>query len=79
MQKQLPKKLKTIAINARHIALEINKSFDYNPVQYYMLTNGLKTAVYQWDKADNLIEMDFDDFVDGNSKLAKEPVARLPA
>lgn len=51
--------------------LEINKGFDYHPVRYYILTNGIKTALYQWDKASPLIEMDFLDFVGGNAKFGE--------
>lgn len=51
--------------------LEINKEFDYNPVKYFVLTNGLKTAIYQWDKKNELIEMNFEEFVAGSSKLSQ--------
>ncbi|HHY0323230.1 TPA: restriction endonuclease subunit M [Vibrio cholerae] len=50
-------------------SLEINKEFDYNPVEYYILSNGIKTSLYQWDKKKPILEMDFDDFLDGNEKL----------
>jgi type I restriction enzyme M protein len=50
-------------------SLEINKEFDYNPVEYYILSNGIKTSLYQWDKKNPILEMDFDDFLDGNEKL----------
>ncbi|HEY8271749.1 MAG TPA: N-6 DNA methylase [Pseudobdellovibrionaceae bacterium] len=46
--------------------LEINKEFDYNPVKYYLLSNGLKTALYQWDQKKPLLDLDFADFVVGN-------------
>ena len=49
--------------------LEINKNFDYNPVKLFVLTNGLKFKLHQWDKKAELLELDFEDFVDGNSKL----------
>jgi type I restriction enzyme M protein len=51
--------------------LEINKEYDYNPVKYFVLTNGNQTALYQWDKKDPLLEMDFSDFVAGSAKLGK--------
>ena len=51
--------------------LEINKEFDYNPVEYYMLSNGFKTSLYKWDKKNPLISLDFEDFVK-DSNLFKE-------
>lgn len=49
--------------------LELNKSFEYNPVQLYCLSNGLKTAVYKWDSAKALVECDISDFTIGNAKF----------
>jgi type I restriction enzyme M protein len=51
--------------------LEINKAYDHNPVQYYLLSNGLKTALYKWDLQKPILELDFADFKDGNSKFEK--------
>lgn len=51
--------------------LEINKEFDYNPVEFYLLSNGSKTALYRWDQKRPLIELDFVDFVAGNAKLTE--------
>lgn len=48
--------------------LEINKLYDYNPVQYYALTNGMKFQLYQWDKKNCVLELDFSDFCVGNKK-----------
>lgn len=48
--------------------LEINKLYDYNPVQYYALTNGMKFQLYQWDKKNCVLELDFGDFIVGNRK-----------
>ena len=46
-------------------SLEINKEYDYNPVMYYILCNGLKTNVYKWDKKEPLLSLDFVDFKEG--------------
>ena len=51
--------------------LEINKEYDYNPVMYYVLCNGLKTNVYRWDKKEPLLSLDFQDFKEGNSNYEK--------
>lgn len=63
--------------------LELNKSFEFNPVQLYCLSNGLKTAVYKWDSAKVLVECDISDFTIGNTKfdllysiLCKESVVK---
>lgn len=39
-----------------------------NPCQYYVLSNGNKTRVYEWDKLPHVLELDFDDFQMGNPK-----------
>lgn len=48
--------------------LEINKAYDHNPVKYYLLSNGIKTALYKWDSQKAIVELDFEDFTNGNSK-----------
>jgi type I restriction enzyme M protein len=50
-------------------SLEINKEYDYNPLMFYILSNGNKTNVYQWDKRKPLLSLSFMDFVIGNPKL----------
>jgi type I restriction enzyme M protein len=52
-------------------SLEINRQFEHNPVEYFMLTNGLKTVLYKWDQKDPLLEMGLDEFADGNEKFAR--------
>jgi len=49
--------------------LEINKEFDYNPIEFYLLSNASKTALYRWDQKKPIIELDFSDFVMGNTKF----------
>ncbi len=51
--------------------LEINRTFEHHPVEYFFLTNGLSLRLYKWDKGAPLLEMEFDDFVAGNTKLGK--------
>lgn len=48
--------------------LEINKLYDYNPVQYYAITNGEKFQLYRWDKKDCIMELCFSDFKDAEEK-----------
>ncbi len=48
--------------------LELNKKFDYNPVRYYIISNGLRTSVYKWDQEKPLLTLDFADLVVGNLK-----------
>lgn len=51
--------------------LEINKAFEYNPVEFYMLTNGARTLVYKWDSANPVSDCTFEDFVSGNPAFSK--------
>jgi type I restriction enzyme M protein len=46
--------------------LEINKQFDYNPVQYFILSNGVKTSLYQWDVKTSIVSLNFNEFLEGN-------------
>ena len=41
---------------------------DEDPVQYFVLTNGIETRLYQWNVRVPLIEMTFVDFAIGNPK-----------
>jgi type I restriction enzyme M protein len=52
--------------------LALNQSFkDENPVEYFVLTNGLATNVYRWDNKDAILELDFSDFDVGNPKYER--------
>jgi len=55
----------------RSYCLELNTMFEHNPVDFYLLSNGLSTKLYKWDRARPLVEMSFDDFVPGNPKLVE--------
>jgi type I restriction enzyme M protein len=49
--------------------LALNRKYeDRNPVRYFMLSNGLTTALYEWDKDAPLLTLDFSDFTWGNPK-----------
>lgn len=41
-----------------------------NPVEYFLLSNGLLTRLYQWDVTEPLLELRFDDFLQDNAKFA---------
>jgi type I restriction enzyme M protein len=49
--------------------LELNKTKPDNPVEFFMLTNGVETRVYRWDHAEPLATADFHHFVDGNDRF----------
>lgn len=52
--------------------LALNQNYaDSNPVEYYVLTNGLSTSVYQWDLDTPLLELEFSDFYVANPKYEK--------
>lgn len=42
-----------------------------NPVEYFVLSNGLRTAVFKWDVDVPVLELDFADFYVGNPKYEK--------
>jgi len=44
---------------------------DDNPVKYFLLSNGSKTRLYQWDINDPILELNFGEFVAGNAKYEK--------
>ena len=44
--------------------LEINRLFDYNPVNYFVLTNGIETKVHAWDKKNPILTLGFSDLID---------------
>lgn len=50
--------------------LALNSSRADNPVEFYMLTNGVTTRVYRWDDASPVAVASFGDFVDGNQAYA---------
>jgi type I restriction enzyme M protein len=58
--------------------LELNKQYEHNPVEFYLLTNGLETRLYKWDRGKPLVEMFFDDFTAGSLSFAtlKEFIAK---
>lgn len=53
----------------RSYCLELNTMYEHNPVDFYLLSNGLDTKLYKWDRGRPLVEMSFDDFIPGNPKL----------
>lgn len=66
--------------------LALNSTQPDNPVEFFMLTNGVTTRVYRWDDATPLIEASFGDFVDDNhayttirSLLRPEAFKAVPA
>ena len=49
--------------------LGLNQTFSKeNPVEFFVLTNGVETNVYRWDNKIPLLELAFSDFVVGNPK-----------
>jgi type I restriction enzyme M protein len=56
------------ALQCSSYCLELNKKFDYNPVRYYLISNGFATSVFQWDKEDPLLNLSFKEFEASNQK-----------
>lgn len=49
--------------------LALNRKYtNRNPVRFFVLSNGLSTVVYEWDKDEPILSLDFSDFVWGNSR-----------
>jgi type I restriction enzyme M protein len=65
--------------------LEINKLFNgFNPVKYFVLTNGILTKLLRWDQSGEIITLEFGDFqesgdkyIELNSFIAKEHIAKI--
>ena len=52
--------------------LGLNQSFKKeNPVDFFVLSNGIETKVYHWDDKEPVIELKFADFAVGNPKYEK--------
>ena len=51
-------------IQCSSYCLEINRLFDYNPVTHFVLTNGLQTQVYHWDKKNPVLTLAFSELTD---------------
>lgn len=54
-----------------HYCILLNSNETKKPLQYFILSNGLKTALYKWDSDQSIIELDFFDFQYGNEKYEK--------
>lgn len=52
-------------------ALMLNRSDDTKPLEYFILSNGLKTALFKWDNDKPLMELDFSDFQPENENFRK--------
>ncbi|WP_373525815.1 restriction endonuclease subunit M [Nostoc sp.] len=65
--------------------LEINKLFDgFNPVKYFVLTNGILTKLFRWDQSGEIITLEFKDFqesgekyIELNSFIGKEHITKI--
>jgi len=52
--------------------LALNQTYSgKNPVKFFVLSNGLRTIVYQWDSSDPIIDLNFADFEYGNLKYER--------
>ena len=49
-----------------------------NPVHYFVLSNGLKTRLYQWDVNDPILELDFEEIGDSHKKFGRFVSALSP-
>ena len=63
--------LDTFETQCSSYCLEINRSYDYNPVIYFVLTNGIETRLYEWDKREPVLLLGFSDLLDGSQPFAE--------
>ncbi len=52
-----------------HYCLLLNRKNER--VEYFIVTNGIKTVLHKWDKEEPILELDFGDFYIGNEKYEK--------
>ena len=48
--------------------IEVNRAFESNPAQFFVVSNGKQTVLYRWDQSKPLVILDFLDFQKGNKK-----------
>lgn len=48
--------------------IQLNRRYKDNPVRYFVISNGLTTELYEWDKGEPIISLDFMDFDPSNPK-----------
>lgn len=51
--------------------LALNRLQEDNPVEFFLITNGVVTELYQWDRESPILSLNFDDFQDGNPKYER--------
>ncbi|GAB3636740.1 N-6 DNA methylase [Hymenobacter arcticus] len=50
--------------------LQLNRNYiSDSPVNYYILTNGRETRLYEWRQSEPLMTLQFEDFIDGNASF----------
>ncbi|WP_462406690.1 N-6 DNA methylase [Gracilibacillus sp. Marseille-QA3620] len=50
--------------------LMLNQTYrNENPVEFFVLTNGYKTKIFNWDSNEPIMELEFEDFQIGNEKF----------
>ena len=54
-----------------HYCLILNRRDKTKPLKYFLLSNGLKTALFSLDSEEPIVELDFCDFQIGNEKYEK--------
>jgi len=54
-----------------HYCLVINRKSEKKTLKYFLLTNGLKTGLYQWESEKPILELSFEDFEFGNANYEK--------
>ena len=66
--KGVNERIESFIYQCSNYSLQINQKYDDNPLKFYMITNGLLTRVYHWDKGEAVMSLRFSDFKNGNIK-----------
>lgn len=59
--------------------LMLNQMFDEDPVRYYVLSNGIETRLYEWNRGGAILTLDVDDFDWSNAKYQQFRALLAPA
>jgi len=51
--------------------LALNRQDADRPVEFFLLTNGIATELYAWDRGEPLLTLTFNDFASGNAKFER--------
>jgi type I restriction enzyme M protein len=66
--KGVNEKIEDFTYQGAGYALAVNRKFADSPVRFYMLTSGVLTRVFAWDREDAVLSLRFADFAESNAR-----------